>query len=59
MCDRPLCIFRTRKDCILTGRRSTVKGIDSSLSDSEYEDDTAVLFHSRESLETFSPLLIN
>ena len=59
MYDRPLCIFRTKKDLILTGHRSTTKGIDFSLSDSEYADDTAVLFDSRETLETFSPLLIN
>ena len=51
--DRPLCISRTKKDFILTGRRSTTKGIDFSLSDPEHEDDTAALFDSRESLETF------
>ena len=59
MYDRPLCIFRTKKDFILTGCRSATKGIDFSLSDSEYADDTAVLFDARETLETFSPLLIN
>ena len=59
MYDRPLCIFRTKKDFILTGRRSTTKGIYFPLSDSEYTDDTAVLCGSRETLETFSPLLIN
>ena len=57
--DRSLCIFRTKKDFILTGRRSTTKGIDFLLIDSEYADNTAVLFDSRESLETFSPLSIN
>ena len=31
MYDRPLCIFRTKKDFILTGRRSTTKGTDFSL----------------------------
>ena len=56
---RSLCIFRTKKDFILTGRRSTTKGIDFLLIDSEYADNTAVLFDSRESLETFSPLPIN
>ena len=59
MYDRPLRIFRTKKDLILTGHRSTTKGIDFSLSDSEYAHDTAVLFDSRETLETFSQLLIN
>ena len=53
MYDRPLCIFRTKKDFILTGRRSATKGIDFSLSDSEYADNTDVLFDSRENLETF------
>ena len=57
--DRRLCIFRIKKDFILTGQRSTSKEIDFSLSDSEYEDDTAVLFDSRESLETSSPQSIN
>ena len=56
---RPSYIFRTKKDFILTGRRSTTKRIDFSLSDSEYADDTAVLFDSGESLENFSQLSIN
>ena len=56
--DRALCIFRTKKDFILRGRRSATKEIDISLSDSEYADYTAVLFDSKETLETFSSLLI-
>ena len=59
MYDRPLCIFRTNKDIILTGRRSTTKGIDFPLSDSEYVDNTAALFGSKETFGNFSPLLIN
>ena len=59
MYDRPLCICRTKKYFILTGRRSLTKGTDFSLSDSEYADDTTVLFDSRETLETFSPVLFN
>ena len=57
--DGPLCTFRSKKDFILTGRRPNVKGIDFSISDSEYADDAAILFDSRETLETFTPLLIN
>ena len=54
--DRPLCIFRTKKDFISTRHRPTTKGIDFSLSNSEYADNTTVLFDSR---EIFSPLLLN
>ena len=57
--DRPLCIFRTKKDFISTGRRPTTRGIDFLLSDSGDKDDTVVLFDSRENLEKFSPLLLN
>ena len=32
MYDRPLCIFRTKQGFILTGRRSTTRGIDFSRS---------------------------
>ena len=56
---RPLCIFRTRMDDVLTGRRyNTKKGEEFALPDSEYADDTAVLFTSRESLESSIPLLL-
>ena len=48
-----------KKILFLTGRRSITKRTDFSLSGSEYADNTAVLFDSRETLETFSPLLIN
>ena len=56
MYGRPLCIFRTKIYFIWTGCTSTTKRINFLLSDS---DDTVVLFDSRESLERFSPLLIN
>ena len=55
--DRPLCMFRTKKDFVLTGRRHITKGLDFPLGDSEYADDTAVLFDNRESLQEFTPLL--
>ena len=57
--DRTLCLFRTSNDFIMTGRSCDSTGIDYTLDDSEYADDTAVIFDSRDSLETFTPLLIN
>ena len=56
--DRPLCMYRTKEDFTLTGRRYNTKGSDFSVDDSEYADDTAVLFESRSDTETYSPLLI-
>ena len=55
---RPLCIFRTKNDFKLTGRRHNSKGTDFDVDDSEYADDTAVVFNSREDIETYSPLLV-
>ena len=55
---RPLCMFRSRNDFNLTGRKPNAKGDDFSFDDSEYADDTAVLFGSRAEVETFCPLLI-
>lgn len=46
-CDIPFCVFRTKKDYVMTGRRITTKGEDFELPDSEYADDTALLFESR------------
>ena len=57
--DRPLCVFRTKDDFCLTGRRVTSSGIDFEFPDSEYADDTAVLFESRNDLVTYIPLLLN
>ena len=56
---RPLCMFRSKEDFKLTGRRPNAKGSKFPLEDSEYADDTAVLFESRQDLERFSPLLID
>ena len=56
--NRPLCVFKTKNDFKLTGRRHTAKGTEFPLDDSEYADDTAVIFESRDSLVTYSPLLI-
>ena len=41
---RPLCVFYTKMDDVLTGRRYNSKGEEFTLPDSEYADDTAVLF---------------
>ena len=57
--DRPLCILRIKKYLILTGGKLITKGINFSLNDSQYVDDIAVLFDSREDLEKFSPFLLN
>ena len=42
----------------MTGRKPTARGVEFSLQDSEYADDTAVVFDSRDDLETYTPLLI-
>ena len=56
--DRPLCVFRTKNDFKLTGRRYNSKGTDFTLEDSKYADDTAVIFETRAILARDSPLLI-
>ena len=49
---RQICIFYSKPDFILTGRSFRARGgTEFSLPDSQYADDTAVLFTSRESLE--------
>ena len=47
--DFPVCIFRTNQDVMLTGRKYDTMGEDLPLLDSEYADDTGVIFDSRES----------
>ena len=44
---------------MLTGRRPTAKGIPFELNDSEYADDTAMIFDSRQSVEKYCPLLLS
>ena len=44
---------------MITGRRPTAKGTPFELNDSEYADDTAVLFDSRKSAVEYCPLLVN
>ena len=56
---RPLCVYRTKEDFVLTGRRYNTKGSEFSVDDSEYADDTAVVFETRSDVVTYSPLLMN
>ena len=55
---RPLCVFRTKEDFVLTGRSWNSAGEKLELPDSEYADDTAVLFCSRQDTEQYAPLLM-
>jgi hypothetical protein len=53
-----LCTVRCKSDFILTGRRSKTKGeLDTTVADSEYADDTAFTFESREDCEKTTPLI--
>ena len=54
----PACIFRTKEDYISTGRSYRAYGEDFELADSEYADDTAVLFDTRESIDVGVPEMI-
>ena len=56
--DRPLCLYRTKEDFIMTGRRPSTKGSEFHVDDSEYADDTAILFDNRSDTVTYSPLLV-
>ena len=56
--DRPLCVFHTRMDFTMTGRNSCTRGDTFPIDDSEYADDTAVLFPTRDSLEQSAPDMI-
>ena len=56
--DRPVCIFLTKNDFQLTGRRFNTVGTAFEVDDSEYTDDTAILFETRDDLTVYSPLLI-
>ena len=53
-----VCVFRTKSDFVMTGRSYRAYGDEFALEDSEYADDTAVLFDSRESLDAGVPQLI-
>ena len=51
----PQCTFRTNNDYVMTGRRPNSRGDDFDFGDSEYADDTAVLFDSMESVLVDAP----
>ena len=55
---RPLCMFRTKSDFVMTGRNINADGDDFALPDSESADDTAVLFVSRGNLAESTPVMI-
>ena len=57
---RSLCTFYTKMDDILTGKRyNTVRNSEKfNLPDSEYADDIAILFPSREDVERCLPPLL-
>ena len=57
--DCPAIVFLSKPDNVITGRRPTAKGTPFELNDSEYADDTAVLFDSRQSAVEYCPLLVN
>jgi hypothetical protein len=52
-----LCVFRSRPDSVLTGRRSTTgsEADEFSVIDSEYADDTGLPFTSRQDVEEQTP----
>ena len=56
--ERPLCLYSTKMDDTLTGRRHTARGEEFAVTDSEYADDTAVMFPSREDLDDGVPKVI-
>ena len=53
--DCPPIIFLTKQDDVLTGRKHTAEGDSFELNDSEYADDTAMLFDSRASTQKYCP----
>ena len=55
----PACIFRSKKDVVMTGRSYRAYGEEFSFQDSEYADDTAIIFESRYDLEIGVPLIMN
>ena len=53
------CIFRSKQDYTMTGRSYKSRGDEFELADSEYADDTAVLFEDRTEAEVGVPHIIN
>lgn len=57
--DCPAIVFLSKPDNVITGRPPTAKETPFELNDSEYADDTAVLFDSRQSAVEYCPLIVN
>ena len=53
------CVFRSKQDYTMTGRSYKARGDEFELADSEYADDTAVLFEDRTEAEVGVPHIIN
>ena len=56
--ERELCLYRSKEDFVMTGRKPAAAGEEFPLLDSEYADDAGVLFPTRHSLATETPKLI-
>ena len=56
--ERPLCLFRSNADFVMTGRKCEAIGDDFAVADSEYADDTAVLFTSRTEVVELTPHMV-
>ena len=55
---KTLCLFRTRPDFVMTRRKPDSLGEEFALLDSEYADDTGIVFDSRNDLVTETPVVI-
>ena len=53
-----LCLFRTRPDFVLSGRRPMAKGEEFTVVDSRYADDTGLAFCSRADVDLQTPRVI-
>jgi len=59
VCNIPVCVFRTKEDLKLTGRNFRATGEDLPLQDSEYADDTGLIFANRNVITIGSRCLLN
>jgi len=59
VCNIPVCVFRTKEDLKLTGRNFRATGEDLPLQDSEYADDTGLIFANRNDITIGSRCLLN
>ena len=56
--NRPFCLYLTKENFLLIGRRFNTKGSEFPVDDLKYANDTAVLFDSEPDVEICSPLII-